>query len=119
MQVTAKERGFYGAGLKEPGETFSLLKEEHYSDSWMVKGLEAPTQAPQKFAGYVAARGAAGKFVVKDAAGQMVGTFTGNKAEAEAEAARLNAGGELNPAPASDTPPPGDDGQDDDAGPDA
>lgn len=41
---------------------------------------------------------AAGKFVVKDATGQMVGTFSGTKAEAEAEAERLNQGGDIAPA---------------------
>ncbi|MOA49500.1 hypothetical protein D3C78_1723870 [compost metagenome] len=49
----------------------------------------------------MAARGAAGKFVVKDVAGVTVGTFIGNKAEAEAEAARLNAGGEPVVVPAT------------------
>lgn len=95
MQVTAKERGFYGGGIKVAGDTFVLTDKKHFSDQWMVKGTEAPAKEVQKYTGYVAARGAAGKFVVKDAAGQMVGTFTGNKAEAEAEADRLNAGGEI------------------------
>lgn len=95
MQVTAKERGFYGGSIKDPGDTFQLTDKKHFSDQWMVKGTEAPAKEVPKYTGYVAARGAAGKFVVKDAAGQMVGTFTGNKAEAEAEADRLNAGGEI------------------------
>lgn len=104
MQVTAKSTGFYGLGLKVPGETFILAKEEHFSKSWMVKGTEAPAMEDPKYTGYSAARGAAGKFVVKDAAGQMVGTFTGNKAEAEAEAERLNGGGAIKgtEAPAMD-----------------
>lgn len=92
MEVTAKERGYYGGGIKEIGETFSIAKPEHLG-SWMQPGKELAAKVVQKYTGYVAARGAAGKFVVKDAAGQMVGTFTGNKAEAEAEAARLNDGG--------------------------
>ncbi|MCE4056299.1 hypothetical protein [Pseudomonas sp. Au-Pse12] len=118
MQVTAKARGYYGGGIKEIGETFNIAKPEHLG-SWMQPGKELPEAVEQKYTGYVAARGAAGKFVVKDAAGQMVGAFTGNKAEAEAEADRLNAGGELNPPPASDAPPPGGGDQDDDNGPDA
>lgn len=96
MQVTAKSVGFYGLGLKAPGETFTLAKDEHFSKSWMVEGTELPATDERKYTGYSAARGAAGKFVVKDAAGQMVGTFTGSKAEAESEAARLNDGGEIN-----------------------
>lgn len=94
MEVTAKERGYYGGGIKEVGETFNITKPEHLG-SWMQPGKELAEVVAQKYTGYVAARGAAGKFVVKDAAGQMVGTFTGNKAEAEAEAARLNAGGDI------------------------
>ena len=95
MQVTATDRGYYGGGIKEPGDTFMLDDEEHFSESWMVEGSEAKPRKRPKYTGYVAARGAAGKFVVKDAAGQMVGTFTGSKAEAETEAARLNDGGEI------------------------
>ena len=94
MEVTAKERGYYGGGIKEVGETFSITKSEHLG-SWMQPGKELAKTPEQKYTGYAAARGAAGKFVVKDAAGQMVGTFTGNKAEAEAEAARLNDGGSI------------------------
>ncbi len=96
MQVTATDRGYYGGGIKEPGDTFNLDDEEHFSESWMVEGTEAKPRKRPKYTGYVAARGAAGRFVVKDAAGQMVGTFTGSKAEAESEAARLNDGGEIN-----------------------
>ena len=45
-----------------------------------------------------------GKYVVVDAAGQAVGDFKGSKEEAEAEAARLAAGGEpLNLAPTEQT----------------
>ncbi|QLG95280.1 hypothetical protein HZF02_26550 [Pseudomonas yamanorum] len=94
MEVTAKERGYYGGGIKEVGETFNIAKPEHLG-SWMQPGKELAKVVAQKYTGYVAARGAAGKFVVKDAAGQMVGTFTGNKADAEAEAARLNDGGDI------------------------
>lgn len=98
MQVTAKERGFYGGGIKDPGDTFVLTDKKHFSDEWMVKGKEAPAKTAPAFTGYVAARSAAGKFVVKDAAGQMVGTFSGTKDEAEKEAERLNRGGDIAPA---------------------
>ncbi|QHA83539.1 hypothetical protein E3Z27_18565 [Pseudomonas mediterranea] len=98
MQVTAKDRGFYGLGIKDPGDTFVLADKKHFSDLWMVKGMEVPAKDAPSFTGYVAARSAAGKFVVKDAAGQMVGTFSGTKAEAEDEAERLNQGGDITPA---------------------
>ena len=29
MEVTAKERGYYGGGIKEVGETFNITKPEH------------------------------------------------------------------------------------------
>lgn len=94
MEVTAKERGYYGGGIKEVGETFSIEKEEHLG-KWMMPGSKLPEPGRESFTGYVAARSAAGKFVVKDAAGQVAGTFIGSKVEAEAEAERLNAGGEV------------------------
>ena len=94
MQVTAKEKGSYGGGIKEIGETFTITSDEHFG-SWMVKGKGLPDKEPETFTGYVAARSAAGKFVVKDAAGQVAGKFIGTKDEAEIEAQRLNDGGEI------------------------
>lgn len=94
MEVTAKERGYYGGGIKEVGETFTIESKKHLG-SWMVEGSELPEHGTETFTGYVAARSAAGKFVVKDAAGQMVGAFIGTKEEAETEAQRLNDGGEI------------------------
>lgn len=92
------ERSFINGRLYEPGETVILEIDGPGSNLKLVSGKAAAASAPlkdddQQDAGFVAARGAAGKFVVKDAAGVTVGIFTGNKAEAEAEAARLNAGG--------------------------
>ena len=98
MKVTATDRGYYGNGIKDPGDTFELADKKHFSDTWMVKGTEAPAKDAHKHIGYHAARSAAGKFVVKDAAGQMVGTFTGTKEDAENEAERLNQGGDITPA---------------------
>lgn len=98
MKVTATDRGFYGNGIKDPGDTFELTDKKHFSDTWMVKGMEAPAKEAQKHTGYHAARSAAGKFIVKDAAGQMVGAFIGTKDEAEKEAERLNQGGDIAPA---------------------
>mgnify|MGYP001549781355 CR=1 FL=1 len=94
MEVTAKEVGYYGGELKEIGATFTIEKEEHLG-KWMVKGKGLPDEQSETFTGYVAARSAAGKFVVKDAAGQVAGKFIGTKDEAEVEAQRLNDGGEI------------------------
>lgn len=98
MEVTAKERGYYGGCIKEVGETFTIQSKKHLG-SWMVEGSELPEHGTETFTGYVAARSAAGsaagKFVVKDAAGQIVGAFIGTKEEAETEAQRLNDGGEI------------------------
>ena len=94
MQVTAKERGYYGEGIKEIGDTFTLQSADHFG-TWMVKGKGLPDEVPETFTGYVAARSAAGKFVVKDATGQVAGKFIGTKDEAEKEAERLNDGGEI------------------------
>jgi len=92
------ERSFINGRLYEPGETVAL---EIDSPGGNLKPLGAPmaTQANGPggggWLGYVAARGAAGKFVIKDGNEQRVGDFIGNKAEAEAEAARLNEGGDI------------------------
>lgn len=100
------ERSFINGRLYEPGDSVVLEIDSPGSNLKLVSGkgaAPAQTQGGQQDAGYVAARGAAGKFVVKDAEGVTVGTFTGNKAEAEAEAARLNAGGEPVSAPPAQT----------------
>lgn len=90
------ERSFINGRLYEAGETV-VLEIDSPGSNLKVRGSKvAPTPASdddQQDACFVAARGAAGKFVVKDAAGELIGSFIGNKAEAEAEAARLNAGG--------------------------
>lgn len=109
IKVKAIAPGFYGC-LRDVGDEFNVFDEESLGN-WMERlgGGES----------FVAARTGGGKFLVKDDQGRVVGDFTGSKAEAEAEAARLNAGGDLNAPPASDAPPPGDGDQDDDNGPDA
>lgn len=104
MEVTAKQRGYYGGGIKEAGETFSIEKKEHLG-SWMQPGVElkklinaarntASTNDQTLQSGFASARTGGGKFLVKDAAGNVAGSFVGTKAEADAEADRLNAGGE-------------------------
>ena len=95
------ERSFINGRLYEPGETV-VLEIDSPGSNLKIAGAAKPAQTPtiQQDAGglgYVAARGAAGKFVVKDDKEQRVGEFIGSKAEAEAEAARLNAGGQIAP----------------------
>ena len=88
------ERSFINGRLYEPGETVVLEIDSPGSNLKLSGGkAEAGQGNTQQDAAFVAARGGSGKFVVKDAAGNVVGTFTGNKTEAEAEAARLNDGG--------------------------
>jgi hypothetical protein len=94
MEVTAKERGYYGGCIREVGETFTIESKKHLG-KWMAEGSELPEEGRETFTGYVAARSAAGKFVVKDASGLVAGKFIGTKDEAEAEAQRLNDGGEI------------------------
>ena len=90
------ERSFINGRLYEAGETVVLELDSPGSNLKPVKGKAAladSTGSGQQDAAYAAARGAAGKFVVKDAEGKVI--FTGNKAEAEAEADRLNAATEV------------------------
>lgn len=114
------ERSFINGRLYEAGEFVVLEIDSPGSNLKLITATEGLGKAPaSQGSGFAAARTGGGKFLVKDDQGRVVGDFTGSKAEAEAEAARLNAGGELNPPPASDAPPPGDGDQDDDNGPDA
>ncbi|WP_044271490.1 hypothetical protein [Pseudomonas fluorescens] len=92
------ERSFINGRLYEPGETLVLEIDSPGGNLKIAGAATAPTiqQGADDFGpGYVAARGAAGKFVIKDDKDQRVGEFIGSKAEAEAEAARLNAGGSV------------------------
>jgi hypothetical protein len=89
------ERSFINGRLYEKGETV-LLEIDSPGGNLKLSSGKASAQSAQAAAdGYSAARSGAGKFVVKDAAGQMVGTFTGTKEEAEKEAERLNQGGAI------------------------
>lgn len=112
------ERSFINGRLYEPGETL-VLEIDSPGSNLKELGAVKVTQSPanQQSAGdlglgYVAARGAAGKFVVKDDKDQRVGEFIGSKAEAEAEAARLNVGGQI-AAPANQQSAGGTQGGDD------
>jgi hypothetical protein len=37
MRVRATQRGYYGGRVREPGEEFSLAKDEDFSSKWMVE----------------------------------------------------------------------------------
>lgn len=92
------ERSFINGRLYEPGETLVLEIDSPGGNLKIAGSAKAPTiqqDADDLGLGYVAARGAAGKFVIKDDKDQRVGEFIGSKVEAEAEAARLNAGGSV------------------------
>lgn len=45
IAVTAKDRGYYGSKVREPGETFAIASEAHFSKSWMERIGSAPVQA--------------------------------------------------------------------------
>lgn len=118
IKVKAIALGFYGC-LRDVGDEFNVVDEESLGN-WMERlgGGDTPVSQPGGRP-FVAARTGGGKFLVKDDQGRVVGDFTGSKAEAEAEAARLNAGSELDTPPVPDAPPPGGGDQDDNNGPDA
>lgn len=93
------ERSFINGRLYEVGDTVVLEIDSPGGNLKPVgsKSVPAPTGGGDD-AAFVAARGAAGKFVIKDADGNRVGDFAGTKAEAEVEALRLIQGGESAPA---------------------
>ncbi|WP_434569163.1 hypothetical protein [Pseudomonas sp. Z3-8] len=99
------ERSFINGRLYEPGDTVVLEIDSPGGNLKLATGKAvtppAPAPAPPPGgddAAFVAARGAAGKYVIKDAEGNRVGDFAGTKAEAEAEAQRLIQGGDIVPA---------------------
>jgi len=91
MRVKAKAMGFYGC-LREVGDVFDITSEEELG-GWMEPVKAEKEKAGQQPAPAVAAFAAyhvgAGKWGVKDAAGERVGEFVGTKEEAIAEAERL------------------------------
>lgn len=44
IAVTAKDRGYYGSKVREPGETFAIASEAHFSKAWMERIGSAPAQ---------------------------------------------------------------------------
>lgn len=94
------ERSFINGRLYEAGETVVLELDSPGSNLKPVKGKAAlPVQSTANtntdISDYTAKHNGGGRFIVVDKGGERVGEFTGTKDEAETEAARLNAGGEI------------------------
>lgn len=147
MKVIALERGYYGGKIQDPpeagGQPFDILSEAHLGkwmqpQGWKPSGkaqasttTSAGSQAKQSL-GYAAKFNGGTRWRVIDAKGEWFSDFIGaSKEEAQAEADRLNAGGEPYVKPEDTTSTTtstgsqdggtGDDGSDDDDddGPDA
>ncbi|MBH3412529.1 hypothetical protein [Pseudomonas putida] len=110
MKVIALERGYYGGKIQDPpeagGQPFDILKESDLGkwmlpQGWKPSGkAQASTttstgsQAKQSL-GYAAKFNGGTRWRVIDAKGEWFSDFIGaSKEEAQAEADRLNAGGE-------------------------
>lgn len=108
------ERSFINGRLYEAGETVVLELDSPGSNLKPVKSKAAlPEQSTAKTStdapDYTAKHNGGGRFIVVDKGGERVGEFTGTKDEAESEAARLNAGGDITAKTSTD-------GNDDNAG---
>tara|TARA_R110002051_G_scaffold315175_1_gene393265 strand:- start:262 stop:585 length:324 start_codon:yes stop_codon:yes gene_type:complete len=93
MRVKAIDRGFYG-GLREVDDEFDINSDKELG-SWMEpldKDVAQPTPPNPATKGFVAKHAGGGHYRIEDAQGERVGDFSGTKEEAEAEAARMNAG---------------------------
>ena len=105
------ERSFINGRLYEPGETVVLEIDSPGSNlkiAGAAKDAPAPagnpnTDGPE----YSSKHNGGGRFIIVNKAGERVGEFTGAREDAEAEAARLNAGGEIT-APAGNPNTDGD-----------
>ncbi|WKL53084.1 hypothetical protein Q1W70_00320 [Pseudomonas kielensis] len=96
------ERSFINGRLYEPGETVVLEIDSPGSNLKIVGAAKASAPAPAgkpnaDLHEYSAKHNGGGRFVIVSKGSDRVGEFTGTKDEAEAEAARLNAGGEIAP----------------------
>lgn len=97
------ERSFINGRLYEPGERVTL-EIDSPGGNLKLLATAAPTvnasTGPQSTgkAAFSVKHNGGGRFIIIDATGDKVGDFTGNKEEAEAEAARLLAGGQIAPA---------------------
>lgn len=96
------ERSFINGRLYEPGETVVLEIDSPGSNLKIVGAAKASAPAPAgktsvDLSEFSAKHNGGGRFVIVSKGGDRVGEFTGTKDEAEAEAVRLNAGGEIAP----------------------
>ncbi|MGP5443837.1 hypothetical protein [Pseudomonas helleri] len=99
------ERSFINGRLYEPGERVTLEIDSPGGNLKLLAAAAATVNAstgPQGAgkAAFSAKHNGGGRFIIIDASGDKVGEFTGSKEEAEAEAARLLAGGQIAPATA-------------------
>lgn len=112
MKVIALERGYYGGKIQDPpeagGEPFEIQKESHlgkwmqpqgWTPSGKAKGEDSTSTGtgsqPKQSLGYAAKFNGGTRWRVIDAKGEWFSNFVGSsKEEAQAEADRLNAGGE-------------------------
>ncbi|WP_289140837.1 hypothetical protein [uncultured Pseudomonas sp.] len=93
------ERSFINGRLYEPGETVVLEIDSPGSNLKIAGAAKAApalagnpnTDGPE----YSSKHNGGGRFIIVNKAGERVGEFTGAREDAEAEAARLNAGGEI------------------------
>ncbi|QHF45831.1 hypothetical protein PspS35_19285 [Pseudomonas sp. S35] len=96
------ERSFINGRLYEPGETLVLEIDSPGGNLKLVGGDKSaggsPTGNPNTDGPeYSGKHNGGGRFIIVNKAGERVGEFTGAREDAEAEAARLNAGGEITP----------------------
>ncbi|MGP5331944.1 hypothetical protein [Pseudomonas helleri] len=99
------ERSFINGRLYEPGERVTLEIDSPGGNLKLLAAAAATVNAstgPQGAgkAAFSAKHNGGGRFIIIDASGDKVGEFTGSKEEAEAEAARLLAGGQIAPTTA-------------------
>lgn len=107
------ERSFINGRLYEPKETVVLEIDSPGSNlkelgSAKAGGAAAPGKSNADGPEYSAKHNGGGRYIIIGKNGDRVGEFTGNKDEAEAEAARLNDGGEITPAPGKSNADDGD-----------
>lgn len=93
------ERSFINGRLYEPGETLVLEIDSPGGNLKQLGGAgpsasKTSSDAPE----FSAKHNGGGRYIIIGKSGDRVGEFTGTKDEAEAEAVRLNAGGEISPA---------------------
>ncbi|WLH55587.1 hypothetical protein [Pseudomonas sp. FP2294] len=105
------ERSFINGRLYEPGETV-VLEIDSPGSNLKIAGAEKAAPAPAGNPNtdgpeYSSKHNGGGRFIIVNKAGERVGEFTGAREDAEAEAARLNAGGEIT-APAGNPNTDGD-----------